>query len=337
MDLKHIIESLNQEQKAELTKLLNQDLTSNLDLVQTSLTNDQMVHCPQCNSTDLYGHGTYKGRKRYKCKSCQSTFNDFTGTAISGIKKTQKFQEYMWLVLESISIRKAALKLEVNVKTIFDWRHKILSSLAVVNREEFSGIVECDDKQLNINNKGDRNLDREPYKRPSDRKTKRGVSNDKISIIVAADRKGNRTMQVAKIGRVDAKSIENSIGELISAENVLCSDAHPSIIAWAKDKKIEHHTFVATKQHIKDKCYHVQHVNSMDNLYERWIKRFYGVSTKYLEQYLNWFVFLEKIKKSSNQISELSKNIANNMESIKNYGTIDSRYAKLFIPQLSKT
>ena len=285
----------------------------------------------------MYGHGTYKGRKRYKCKSCQSTFNDFTGTAISGIKKTQKFQEYMWLVLESISIRKAALKLEVNVKTIFDWRHKILSSLAVVNREEFSGIVECDDKQLNINNKGDRNLDREPYKRPSDRKTKRGVSNDKISIIVAADRKGNRTMQVAKIGRVDAKSIENSIGELISAENVLCSDAHPSIIAWAKDKKIEHHTFVATKQHIKNKCYHVQHVNSMDNLYERWIKRFYGVSTKYLEQYLNWFVFLEKIKKSSNQISELSKNIANNMESIKNYGTIDSRYAKLFIPQLSKT
>ena len=123
MDLKHIIESLNQEQKAELTKLLNQDLTSNLDLVQTSLTNDQMVHCPQCNSTDLYGHGTYKGRKRYKCKSCQSTFNDFTGTAISGIKKTQKFQEYMWLVLESISIRKAALKLEVNVKTIF-WENR---------------------------------------------------------------------------------------------------------------------------------------------------------------------------------------------------------------------
>jgi len=68
------------------------------------------------------------------------------------------------------------------------------------------------------------------------------------------------------------------------------------------------------------------HINSTDNLYERWVKRFNGVSTKYLEQYLNWFVFLEKIKKSSNQIMELSKNIDNNMKSVKNYGTIASRY-----------
>jgi hypothetical protein len=207
--------------------------------------------------------------------------------------------------------------------------------MALMNGQSFLGIVECDDKQLNINNKGDRHLDRKPYKRPSDRETKRGVSNDKVSIIVATDRNGNPTMQVAKIGRIDSDSVENTIGEFISSQNVLCSDSHPSIIAWAKEKKLEHHTFIASKQHVKDKCYHVQHVNSIDNRYERWVKRFYGVSTKYLSQYLNWFVFLEKVKKSRTQTLDLAKNVALDISAIKNYRLINNRYEDLLIPHSS--
>ena len=207
--------------------------------------------------------------------------------------------------------------------------------MALMNGQSFLGIVECDDKQLNINNKGERNLDREPYKRPSDRETKRGVSNDKVSIIVATDRNGNPTMQVAKIGRIDSESIENTIGEFINSQNVLCSDSHPSIISWAKEKKLEHHTFIASKQHVKDKCYHVQHVNSIDNRYERWVKRFYGVSTKYLSQYLNWFVFLEKVKKSRTQTLDLAKNVALDISAIKNYRLINNRYENLLIPHSS--
>ena len=211
----------------------------------------------------------------------------------------------------------------------------MLSSLVSTNGQTFSGIVECDDKQLDINNKGSRHLEREPYKRPSDRKTKRGVSNDKISIMVATDRNGNSTMQVAKIGRIDTESIENTIGNLVDSANVLCSDSHPSIIAWAKEKQLEHHTFIASKQHVKSKCYHVQHVNSMDNLYERWVKKFFGVSTKYLPQYLNWFVFLEKVKKSSTQIQDLAKLVASDISSIKNYRSINENYKNLTLPQSS--
>lgn len=163
------------------------------------------------------------------------------------------------------------------------------------------------------------------------------MSNDKISVMVATDRKGNQTMKVAKIGRIDAEIVERTIGGLINPENVLCSDSHPSIISWAKQKKLEHHTFVASRQHVKNKCYHVQHVNSMANLYERWVRRFNGVSTKYLGQYLNWFVFLEKTKKSSTQVLDLAKNMAMNISTIKNYREIENQYENLFVPHLSKT
>ena len=305
--------------------------------VKKELNKDQKVLCPHCFSAEIFGHGSYKSRKRYKCKACNKTFNDFTGTAISGIKKVEKFQEYLELTIESITIRKAAKKLGVNMKTIFDWRHKLLSSVASMNGSSFSGIVECDDKQLDINEKGKRNLYRNAYKRPSDRITKRGVSNDKVSIVVATDRKGNPVMRVAKMGRIDAQSIEKTIGEFTSKDNVLCSDSHPSIISWAEDKELEHHTFTASKQHVKDKCYHVQHVNSIDNLYERWIKPFYGVATKYLPQYLNWFVFLEKTKKSIDPITDLAKTVMSNTRAIQSFREIEDVYQKLGIPHYIKT
>jgi transposase-like protein len=252
-----------------------------------------------------------------------------TGTTASGIHKVAEFEQLVELMIEGISIRKAASKLKVTMSTIFTWRHKILASLSESNNQDFTGIVECDDKQLNISEKGNRVLERESFKRPSDRKTKRGVSNDKVSVVVACDRIGNTTMQVAKIGRIEADSLEKTIGNMITKDNILCSDSHPSIIAWAKSKELEHHTFVANKNHIKNKCYHVQHVNSIDNRYERWVSKFYGIATKYLQNYLNWFVFVEKIKKSLQPVKDLAKEIVLNIESKAKYFQIASRYKEL--------
>ena len=339
MQVEEILSNLNLPEKKQLYDILKKDLgyIPELAKVKNDLNKDQKVLCPHCYGDEIFGHGSYKGRRRYKCKQCKKTFNDFTGTAISGIKKIEKFQKYLELTVESISIRKAANTLEVNMKTIFDWRHKILSSIETMNGSSFSGIVECDDKQLNVNEKGQRNLGRDPYKRPSDRTTKRGVSNDKISIMVASDRNGNPVMRVAKMGRIDAQCIEKTIGDLISDKNILCSDSHPSIISWATDRKLEHHTFIASKHHVKNKCYHVQHVNSMDNLYERWIKPFYGVATKYLPQYLNWFVFLKRVKNSNNPIMDLARAVMSNTNAINSFRDINTVYTELNIPHYLKT
>jgi transposase-like protein len=249
MDLQLIIEGLADQEKRDLLVVLKKELgeTPELHKVRLKINEDQKVHCPHCHTDDIYGHGIYKGRKRYKCKQCSKTFNDFTGTAISGIKKVDKFQEYLELTLESISIRKAAKKLKISTNTIFDWRHKILSALSMVNGNSFVGIVECDDKQFKINEKGSRKLGRKAYKRPSDRQTKRGISNDKLSVMVATDRKGNPLMKIAKMGRIDADSVEKTIGSFVSNDNVLCSDSHPSIVLWANNKELEHHTFVASR------------------------------------------------------------------------------------------
>jgi transposase-like protein len=337
MDLQAYVKSLNQLQRLELFKVLQYEIeVPKFDVLNSNPKNKTKIECPNCDKSHVVGHGTYKGRSRFLCKSCNKSFNDYTGTVLSGIKKIDQFQSYLQLVLESVTIRKAAEKLGLHTSTILDWRHKIASSLEQINGSKFIGIVECDDKLININEKGSKNLEREAYKRPSDRKTKRGVSDDKISIIVASDRKGNPTMKVAKRGRIDTKSVDKSIGDLMSVDNILCSDKHPSLISWAKENKVEHHTFLS-KNHGINKTYHVQNVNSIDNLYERWIKPFYGISTKYLGQYLNWFMFLQSVKNKTNQVEELAKIILSNKKAKNTFKEIENVFKILLNPQLSRT
>lgn len=331
MDIQEILLKLDEASKRELLEALSKELTSNLSLgkYKDELSINHRTSCPHCQSERILGHGKFKGRFRYRCGDCKKTFTGLTGTTASGIHKIAQFEQFVELMVERVSIRKAASKLNVTMSTIFSWRHKILASLSENNKSDFNGIVECDDKQLNISEKGNRNLEREAFKRPSDRKTKRGVSNDKVSVVVACDRTGNATMQLAKIGRIESDSLEKTIGSMVSKENILCSDSHPSIISWAKSKELEHHTFVANKNHVKNKCYHVQHVNSIDNRFERWVSNFYGMATKYLQNYLNWFVFVEKSKKSLQPVQDLAKEIVMNLKSKKEYLQIARRYHEL--------
>jgi transposase-like protein len=333
-----IVKQLTFSERAQFIELLN-DYThvDKIASVVTTVNQNRKIECPHCFGTDIYGHGEYRGRSRYKCKTCNKTFNDNTGTAISGIKKVNEFQSYLDLLINSVSIRKAAKKLDLNISTVFTWRHKLLSALSVKNGSLFTGIVECDDKQLDISEKGNRKLERKSYKRPSDRNKKRGVSNDKISVMVATDRANNITMKVAKQGRLDVKSIDGSIGNYIQKSNILCSDSHQSIISWASSRGLEHHTFMASKQHVKNKCFHIQYVNSVDNRFERWQKQFYGVATKYLQNYLNWFVFLEKMKNSYDKYSELIKTVFENIHTISSFRKIQAQYENLSILQYYKT
>ena len=88
MQIQEILSSLDLSEKKKLYDLLKKDMgfIPELDKIKKDLNKDQKVLCPYCLSAEIFEHGTYKGRKRYKCKQYKKTFNDFTGTAISGIK-----------------------------------------------------------------------------------------------------------------------------------------------------------------------------------------------------------------------------------------------------------
>lgn len=62
-----------------------------------------------------------------------------------------------------------------------------------------------------------------------------------------------------------------------------------------------HHEVINVRkgQHVRKGIYHAQHVNSYHKRLKKWMERFQGVATKYLDNYLFWFRFLERYKSLS--------------------------------------
>ena len=52
--------------------------------------------------------------------------------------------------------------------------------------------------------------------------------------------------------------------------------------------------------------YHVRNVNNMDMRLRRFMGYFKGVATKYLQNYLNRFLVLEKIKNSTSKMAKVA-------------------------------
>jgi len=286
--------------------------------------------CPHCGSYKYSKFGIDKGSKRYRCKSCKRTFTEYTGTWLSKIHKKELAGDYLKLMNEEKSLDKIKVIININKKTAFDWRHKILSGVENSGKGTFQGITESDETFFLISEKGKKLTTRSPRKRGGNAK-KRGISDEQIAVIVTADRLSEMDMTVACRGRIKKIDIQNAIGQRVSEQTILCSDSHVSYKGFAIDKKIEHHAIRADlKQHIKNKIYHVQHVNSIDSRVKRWIEaRFMGVSTKYLQKYMNWFRLKEILKGSAKLVEDFTSQSLENINAWNSFKAIPCEYHKL--------
>jgi len=239
---------------------------------------------------------------------------------------------YLKLMREGLSLEKTKDKLKINKKTAFDWRHKIASSLSSVEESKFDGITESDETFFLHSQKGSKNLLQKPRKRGKKAKA-RGINKEHVAAIVTIDRAENIDLKVACLGRITKKDIVRAIGEKISTQTVLCTDGHVSYKGFAIDNNLEHHVLRADlKQHVKQKTYHIQHVNSADSRLKTWIDReMHGVATKYLQSYLNWFRFKEKYK-GAEIITKMINSALDSTGRIK-FRNIDAEYEILLNPQ----
>jgi transposase-like protein len=126
-----------------------------------------------------------------------------------------------------------------------------------------------------------------------------------VAIIVSHDRKGYKHLQVATRGRISEQNLNEVLKDKITPDSVLCSETHYSYIAFANSNKLEQKTVKAgAKEFVKEGKYHIQQVNQTSAELKKWLDGFNGVSTKYLQNYLNWFSVLKRIEKANIPIKE---------------------------------
>ena len=294
------IQSNITEQQSIISSLLS--MTKDGSLSDTG--ERKVMNCPHCKSERIRANGRLKSVQRYFCNSCSKNFSETTGKFWFSLKKKDKMNRYLYCLLSGYSIRKSAKETGISIQTSFDWRHKLLASFDSVRVDGFEGIVESDDLFFAYSEKGNRNLDRKPKQR-GEKASKPGVSNEKVAVIATCDRTGNKDFEVVTRGRISKKNLDKVLAGKLDKIEVLCSDGHRSYTAFSKDYNIVHKKFNASKgQRATQKIYHVQNVNNMDMRLRKFMDGFNGVATKYLQNYLNWFAYANKLQNSKTTLKQ---------------------------------
>ena len=153
-NLSQILEAvrlLPKQEQEQLVNRINSELDDSPDsvaqLIEIRKNHQQKddFTCPHCHSGEIVGHGNYKGRKRYKCKSCLKTFNDLTGTSVSCIHKIEEWNSYLHCIANNLTLRDAAKQAGVSFRTSFLWRHKIIGAFKDMGCTKLEGIIEGDE------------------------------------------------------------------------------------------------------------------------------------------------------------------------------------------------
>lgn len=248
--------------------------------------------CPHCASHAVVRWGQASDLPRYRCKACARTFNALTKTPLAKLRLKQKWAQQTQAMIDGVSTAKAAARCGVHASTAFRWRHRFLASLAEDKPRTLVGVVEGDETFLLESFKGRRSdMPRKPRKRGG-KAGKRGLSAEQIPVMVARDRHGNTTDAV--LPRLNRVSIAAALGGVITPANAFCCDGGTAIVAFARKAGIPTHVLAAPgKPHPSAPEFHINTVNAYHGRLKEWMRRFHGVATKNLPNYLGWRRTLE--------------------------------------------
>ena len=286
---------LSPSQRQRLHQTLEQSEVSAQEVLTVKAA---LKKCPHCNSALLKSWGSSHGLPRYRCASCLKTCNPLTKTPLARLRQRDKWLVYAQSLIDGLSIRKAAVLCGVDKNTAFLWRHRFLTIANNHQALHEEGIVEADETFFLESFKGQRNLPRPPRKRGGVGKT-RGTSEDQIPVLVVRDR--HKSTATVILDKVDALHIKAVLTPLVDTDAVLCTDGAAVYSSFCKATGIKHEVIHTKGPRVRG-AFHIQNVNAFDSRLKGWMKRFHGVATKYLGNYLGWRRMLERYQTISPDI-----------------------------------
>lgn len=231
----------------------------------------QPSSCPYCNSIIFHKHGTDKNVQRYRCKTCKRTFRATTGTALHWIHKKDHVKKYLSTMQKNMSIRKSAIATGISTGTSFSWRHKLLSALPqkkIINTYTDKFAVQL--LKIPYSCKGQKhNMD---IKKPASK-----------SLLI---QQGNQIL-LYKIS--DTKTTKEAAEVLRRIIQDKIYVFQPNKFISAALRRIDGKKLIRSKEIAESR----KELLLKEDTILKWLDRFQGVATKYLQHYWNWYAILE--------------------------------------------
>ena len=268
--------------------------TENIDRqkeIEEKLIQSDRPACPHCGCESVVRNGTKRGKQRYLCNKCGSTY---TGT-YNTLAHRSKLGEAEWKkaikdTIDGKSLDQTATELGITHKTAFTMRHKIL---VVVERGDsmdpisLEGDCELDETYVLESLKGTKIPDdywRGPRKHGAQAES-RGISSEQVCICAGIAREGMAYAKTVNLAHPSAEEIGIAFDGRISSNSHLICDGSKSYNKLAQNTN-------STIVHVKG-GYGAgasdDNLNTVNN-FHGFIKRRYligyrSVATKYLNRY----------------------------------------------------
>ncbi|MGE0970624.1 IS1595 family transposase [Klebsiella sp. WOUb02] len=284
IQIKSLLSSLPANTRLHLITWLNDNLqTDTASVIDTS---PPELCCPHCHSEKAIRWGRDSDIQRYRCKDCGKTFNSLTGSPLARLHYHQKWFDYLRCMQEGLTLRESARRTGIDLTTAFRWRHRFLASAAANNINPLSGIIEADETFFPESSKGKRNIIHRKARKRGGEVDKR-KKQEQVPVVIACDRQGRVSDCIPP--EFDTENIHRFLEPIADKDSILCTDGACWYRTFASEHGMNHYRLIALdNQRVIDSVFHIQHVNGYISRLKGWMKRFHGVGTAYLPNYLAW-------------------------------------------------
>lgn len=260
-----VMSQRNENYDKIIAGIANQDIQKHLDALD-----EHKTACPKCGGTVIRKNGKRNNIQRYRCltigedgKPCGHAFTDLSGT----IFEKTRFSWDAWVEVvyqlinwNSIAVTQAELSEtyfypNVDEKSIWLMRLKIMNALATLPSPKLSGIIQVDDTFLREVQKGSRKLVNplpESFgieriarnKDAKDVKVECGTQGNEYSAVTCAvDKSGHAVVRTLGSGALTYESFSSFMEEHTEGIAFLCSDGAPTIAKFCDIRNIPHYVY----------------------------------------------------------------------------------------------
>ena len=260
---------------------------------------DEEMFCEKCGCK-LYKNGkTKNGIQKYICSSCKATLSETTNTIICHSKLSfEIWSNVIDNLLNGFSLRRIAEENNISLLTSFRIRHKVLYALkSFVENINLSGEIQSDEKYFSINLKGTKpnNMPRYSKKRTSISSPYRGISHHKICVVSSIDENDNLLLKIVGLGRCTTDMLKDSLGQKLSNAKSVTADSASAYQGFCKTYNLKLNA-IPSGLH-SNGISNISEINGIHSQLKTWLSKFRGVSTRHLQEYLDWFVYIFTMKK----------------------------------------
>lgn len=260
--------------------------------------------CPNCGGRRLQRWGFSGGVQRYRCVGCGRCCNPLTGTPLARLRRRDLWLDHARALDDGSSIRAAGRRLGLHRNTTFRWRHRWLRRPGEQQDSRFRGIVEAGLVSFH-DVRTHHGAKRQTWRRvaivrprtdePGSPEKPAMTARPSVSVLVVRDRRGamlDHVLGAMEHEATNATRMARALAPVLGPDRImLCSDGSPLIDGVARELAIPFHALssVPGSRHFEQYL-----VRGFERRLEGWMRRFRGVSTRYLAHYLGWRRVLDR-------------------------------------------